>query len=545
MDLFVIEAPMKARTLENLLARLGFSAKVQATKGHFFRMPESLEKVGIDSQMREFARKGDLAIIQRLRAEAQLAENVIIATDADSEGDVIAWDVAECIRDIHPEPLRVRLKALDDASVKEAIDAAVPVSKADAVAGRTRAIVDRMIGAAFSKPDLAVGRVGTAILGMVDKAKPSVFKMQLVAPAKDGGRPWMAEASCSAPFDEAIGRRLVATEFPMLAVGSQRSICPPPGHTGDVMVRAVDQLDMSPLEASDAMQNLYEVGRLSYPRAGSRGMSLASAAKVAELLRKAGYNTDPSKIASKPADGVHDSPHPIGKVDLSTPPGQFGHVEGVRTLIARDLVKSGQTYREETAVAAGLIPFLTSKGFSPAVAEAVAALNWRRESGPRYPGQNSWPRSELIERRADAVVLEMAVEANLGRPSTWGKHIERFMSRGLIDGHMRLTGKGRSWLGRSPAELLDPRVSAAIEMACERPRPEAFSDPSREPWEVNAERIVKALPPALRQPLQHMVSHEPPRPKIDPIEAYGLNTSVMDEIESRTHAPAYVPQDQG
>ncbi len=534
---------MKARTLENLLARLGFSAKVQATKGHFFRMPQSLETVGIDVQMREFARVGDAGIIQRLRAEAQIADNVIIATDADAEGDVIAWDVAEVIRDIHPNPLRVRLRALDDVSVKEAINAAVPVSKADAVAGRTRAIIDRMIGAGFSKPDLSVGRVGTALLGLVDKAKPSVFKMQLVAPSKDGGRPWMAESACTAPFDEAVGRRLVALQFPMLALGAQRSICPPPGHTGDVMVRAVDQLDMSPLEASDAMQNLYEVGRLSYPRAGSRGMSTASAARVADLLRKAGYNTDPNKIASKAPEGVHDSPHPIGKVDLNSPPAQLGHAEGVRALIARDLVKSGQTYTQETAVAAGLVPFLTSHGFSPAVAQAVASLNWRRESGPRYPGQNSWPKSELQERRADAVILEMAVEANLGRPSTWGKHIERFMTRNLIDDRMRLTAKGRAWLARSPAELLDPRVSAAIEMACERPRPEAFADPSREPWEVNAERIVKALPPGLRQPLERMVAHEPARPKVDPVEALGLRNSAMAEIESRDVSPAYVPQE--
>src|SRR5690606_11330657 len=151
----------------------------------------------------------DTTLGERIRTEALAATRVYIATDADQEGDVIAWDVAELISDIHNEPLRVRLKGMDEDSVRDAIEMALPVSKRDAVAGRTRAIVDRMIGAVFSKDGIAVGRVGTALLGVVDKTQPVVGRLRLVAPSKQGGRPWIADCEIRAPICHAVANKLV------------------------------------------------------------------------------------------------------------------------------------------------------------------------------------------------------------------------------------------------------------------------------------------------------------------------------------------------
>src|SRR3546814_13584359 len=86
---------------------------------------------------------------------------------SDLEGDVIAWDVAELIRDIHPDPVRVRLRGMDAESIREAIVNPSPVRREDAIPGRTRAIIDRLVGATFSANGVAVGRVGTALLGRV------------------------------------------------------------------------------------------------------------------------------------------------------------------------------------------------------------------------------------------------------------------------------------------------------------------------------------------------------------------------------------------
>lgn len=544
-DLFVIEAPGKARQLEELLQGLGIEAKVQATKGHLYEMPKRATPLGIDAGFRDFERKLiDPQIGQRLREAAMESDNVFVATDADQEGDVIAWDVAELLSDIHATPFRVRLRGMDPDSIKEAIDGASLVSKRDAVPGRTRAIVDRMIGGVFSNNGVAVGRIGSALLGVIKEEAPSTQRVLLVAPSKDQGRPWTAECTIKAPITSDVAKKLVAVKFPALDVESRGNSAPTsPANMGQIMVRAGDELDMSPKEASESLQKLYEAGRMSYPRAGSKGISKSVMRKIARELKKAGYTFDEEKTPDKKAGDVHDAPYPIGGVQVQQDPVRQGHEEGLRTLVARDLIKTGQTHVQETGVGATAAAFLRSKGFAAEVCEHVGKLHWRRETGPRYPGQESWPKSKTWARRPDTVLLEAAVEKGLGRPSTWANHITKFMERQLVDDDLQLTAKGREWIARTPPILLNPQISAAIEQACERTVAGMMEDPDREPWEILAEKIVTVLPPEVSRPLLETIDREPLRPKPDPLAPFAPEpeTVGLDEILEKTREYNYGP----
>lgn len=529
-DLFIIEAPGKANALQDILKGIGIDARVQATRGHLYSMPDKLTPIGIDSGFREFERKlRDTTLGERIRTEALAATRVYIATDADQEGDVIAWDVAELISDIHNEPLRVRLKGMDEDSVRDAIEMALPVSKRDAVAGRTRAIVDRMIGAVFSRDGIAVGRVGTALLGVVDKTQPVVGRLRLVAPAKQGGRPWIADCEIRAPICHAVANKLVGVKFPALDT-SPKSMqsSSPPSHMGDIMVRAGDQLDMSPKEAATAMQRLYEAGKMSYPRAGSRGISRGVLSKIGKILQNSGYKFDEEVFPDKQDEDVHDAPHPIGKLEVQRDPKKQGFEEGIRTLVGRDLIKSGQTHEIQFGIGDRAADHLKTLGFTKDICDLVSKLEWRRENGPRYPGQETWPESSITMRRPDTVLLEAAVNLGLGRPSTWANHIENFMGRGLVDEDLNITAKGRSWIAGSPPALLDPRISAAIENACER-NLDGMMDSDREPWELLAERIISSLPETLKRPLVGSIESIPVHPKENPLAPF-VETVGLDEI---------------
>jgi DNA topoisomerase-1 len=544
-DLFVIEAPGKARQLEELLQGLGIEAKVQATKGHLYEMPKRATPLGIDAGFRDFERKLiDPQIGVRLREAAMESDNVFVATDADQEGDVIAWDVAELLSDIHSTPFRVRLRGMDPDSIKEAIDGASLVSKRDAVPGRTRAIVDRMIGGVFSNNGVAVGRIGSALLGVIRDEAPATRRVLLVAPSKDNGRPWTAECDIKAPITEDIAKKLVAVRFPPLDVESRENSTPTaPANMGQIMVRAGDELDMSPKEASTSLQKLYEAGRMSYPRAGSKGISKSVMRKIARELKKAGYDFNEEKTPDKKAGDVHDAPYPIGSVQAQQDPVRQGHEEGLRTLVARDLIKTGQTHIHEKGVGATAAAHLRSKGFAPEVCEYVGKLHWRRETGPRYPGQESWPKSKTWSRRPDTVLLEAAVEKGLGRPSTWANHITKFMERQLVDDDLQLTTKGREWIARTPPILLNPQISAAIEQACERTVAGMMEDPDREPWEILSEKIVTVLPPEVSRPLLETIDQEPLRPKPDPLAPFAPEpeTVGLDEILEKTRDYNYGP----
>lgn len=543
-ELWIIEAPGKARTLEGILARIGVDARVQATKGHLLTMPGPLTPLGIDARLHEHLREPrDPDLYARIRDMARAASKLVVATDADSEGEVIGWDVAEAVADIHPSPVRVRLKGMDDESIREAIAEAGVIRKEDAIPGRTRAIVDRLIGAVFSRNGVKVGRVKTPMLGLLARERPSVWKLRLSAPARDGGRPWLAECDAErAPLTRDDAERLAKMDLPVLDLAASTPFTAPPGHTGDIMLRAAEKLDISPAETAKAMQRVYETGRMSYPRAASRGLSRVAALRMKRVLEKSGHRFDDKAVAGKTVAEVHDAPHPIGPVDVSLDPRRLGHDEGVRVMVARDLVRSGQRHTVETAATAKLERFLVAEGFGADVARHVAALPWRREQGPRYPGQESWGQSGLERRRADAVLLEAVLEAGLGKPSTWAKHIEGFLKEGLVDEDLRLTGKGRAWLAASPPELLDPRLSVAIERACEKVGSALLSDPSREPWEILSERIVRALPPAIGTAVAAAAEATPPQPRRDfrALSEPGLDFGGLGAAQP---APGYTPPD--
>jgi DNA topoisomerase-1 len=545
-DLFIIEAPGKIQVLRESLKNIGIEAKVEATSGHLYAMPKSLTPMGIDQNFRDFSRSlKDPQKGQYLRTAVSEATRVFIATDADQEGEVIAWDVAELIADIFPSPMRVRMRGMDDASVREAVDQCTPVSKKDAVAGRTRAIIDRMIGGTLSHDGIRVGRIVTGLLGIVNEKPLPVAKLRLAAPAADGKRPWVAECDVSAPISSKIADQLAdIDDFP--ALGKKRSSKPhtsKPGHMGNIMVRAGDVMNMPVDKAAEALQKLYEAGKLSYPRASSRGLSEEAAKKIVNAVKNSGYHMQQEKVTKKSEDDVHDSPYPIGKVNVVNEPKAIGDYEGLRTLIARDLIKTGQEHVIEEAFGAPVRDHLLKRGFSREIAEHIGNLPWRREEGPRYPGQTGWPKSEVVERNPDTVLLEAAINRGLGRPSSWAKHITQFLADGIVDGELRLTAKGKVWVAGSPPALLDPRISAAIENACEKVQPEMLNDPNREPWELLAERIVTVLPQAIKEPLMKVVEGERPRPKEDKTAMF-KTTVGLDEVLEKTKEKvlAYAPK---
>jgi DNA topoisomerase I len=392
--LFIIEAPGKIQSLESILQKIGLDAKVQATSGHLYESPSELSDLGIDAQFRETKRRARKdKTIWWMRKEAREAEQIIIATDADTEGDVIAWDVYELLKDLHPEMLRVKLKGMDPESVEASLSDAYPVRKTDAVPGRTRAIVDRMIGHTFSKNGIGIGRVSTGLLGLLNQAGDdiSTTRLRLVAPAKDGQQPWVAHCDCGRVITAVIAEKLAALTLPALDMRASKPTDGKLMNMGDIMVRSGDDLGMKPKETAASLQKMYETGQMSYPRSGSRGVSKGAQRRLARMIKKSGFRGKSEILQEKGGEDTHDAPYPIGDVDVSKDPRKLGDDHGVRTLVAREFVKSSIQREKQAAFAKPIFQFLKQQGFSEEVALHVAKLPWTREIGPRFPGKRSHP----------------------------------------------------------------------------------------------------------------------------------------------------------
>src|SRR3569832_1102189 len=97
MKLVIVESPSKAKTIEKYLGK-GFT--VRASVGHIRDLPKS-NKDAVDVEGGFVPRyqivKEKQKVIDELHEKAEEANEAILATDPDREGEAIAWHLAETI----------------------------------------------------------------------------------------------------------------------------------------------------------------------------------------------------------------------------------------------------------------------------------------------------------------------------------------------------------------------------------------------------------------------------------------------------------------
>lgn len=96
-SLVILESPSKAKTVGKYL---GNEYKVTASGGHLRDLPKSVLGVDIEGGFIPDYRpiKGKEEVIAQLKAEADKASLVYLATDPDREGEAIAWHLKELLQ---------------------------------------------------------------------------------------------------------------------------------------------------------------------------------------------------------------------------------------------------------------------------------------------------------------------------------------------------------------------------------------------------------------------------------------------------------------
>lgn len=528
MDLIVIEAPGKLGALRLALAKCGMSDTLLfATRGHLAGMPPKLWPVGIDDQLVERLRGArDPARVEKLRDKARMAigtgGRVLVATDADAEGDAIAWDVKQALAPIvrgEERVQRMRMRGLDVASVRLALEKLEPVSRLAAVPGRSRSIVDRVLGAAFSGRGRVVGRVTTALLAAVESRRPAVQRARLALPAADAGRPFIARIPVAGGITEDVARHLVERRWKAVGPGRLERSAPPPPHMGDLLLAGADQMGLPVMETASAMQRLYEEGRLSYPRAGHRVLSQEASSRVSRLARHGGCVYDERLVPRPGQRTVHDAPYPLVEVPLTADPSVLGTDEAVLLLAARGAVSSGVARRVEHVDPAMLADAVQDLPVD--VRDVLLRAQWTRDSGTRWPGREDWQDPGIERRAPDAVALECMLADDLGRPSTWPAHADAFAYRGLVDDQLRLTDKGRAWLEAAPEAMRSADFAKRLEVAFEW-------GGAGEGWSERARRALEeGLPEVMQARVWAMLAREAERLGRE----HGLGADAEDQLE--------------
>ena len=174
--LVIVESPAKAKTIQKYL---GDGYTVLPTIGHIRELPK---KDAIDPNngysMKYIVSPGKEDAVKKIKSDAKSAEQVILATDPDREGEAIAWHVADIITKAkfeQPDIKRAIFYEISEKAVKAAVGNPGEIAMDLVQSQETRRALDRHFGFSlspllwrlFPSNNHSAGRVQSPALRMI------------------------------------------------------------------------------------------------------------------------------------------------------------------------------------------------------------------------------------------------------------------------------------------------------------------------------------------------------------------------------------------
>ena len=173
MKLVVIEAPAKRETLKKYL---GGDFEVFATKGHIRDLPTKSFSIDLNNNYEPHYEDNPdkKELIAELQRKAKKADQVLIATDPDREGEAIAWHVAHELQLDPTTKCRIQFNEISQKAVLKALQEPREIDLHLVDAQQARRVLDRIVGYKLSPiiskkiaPKLSAGRVQSVALKLV------------------------------------------------------------------------------------------------------------------------------------------------------------------------------------------------------------------------------------------------------------------------------------------------------------------------------------------------------------------------------------------
>lgn len=356
MKLVIVESPTKAKTISRFLGR---DFKVESSYGHVRDLPKSALGIDVEKTFEPKyviptkARKN----VNQLKKMAAAAEQIILATDEDREGEAIAWHLISALglEDRPSDKIeRIVFHEITEKAIKEALKNPREIDQKLVDAQQARRILDRIVGYKLSPflwkkvyRGLSAGRVQSVAVRLIAErereiqnfkpeeywtisanlkktdTKEEEFEANLAK--KDGESVGKLDIKTQAEADKIL-RELEKKEWRVRDVEKKAvSKNPlPPFTTSTIQQEAFRRLGFSAKQTMRLAQQLYEgielgegpAGLITYMRTDSLNLSEDSLAAAREYLaREAGEKYAlPSprrfKTKSKGAEEAHEAIRP-------------------------------------------------------------------------------------------------------------------------------------------------------------------------------------------------------------------------------------------
>jgi DNA topoisomerase-1 len=336
VKLVIVESPAKAKTIEKYLSDIDDSDKfvVRASVGHVRDLPKSNKKAidipaGFVPHYEVVANKKQ--VIQDLRALANKADEIILATDPDREGEAIAWHIQEELGLRKPE--RIVFHEITKDAIAEALKHPRHIDDNLRLAQEARRVLDRLVGYDLSglvwkkvRYGLSAGRVQSPALRILMEREreirafiPETYWV-ITANTKTPKKTALALTCAQEPRDKKVVDHIIAavekdglTVAEVSETEAKRSTRAP-FTTSTLQQAASSRLGFSPANTMRIAQKLYESGHITYMRTDSTNLAApARAAILSTIEKKFGKEylaPHTFKATSKNAQEAHEAIRP-------------------------------------------------------------------------------------------------------------------------------------------------------------------------------------------------------------------------------------------
>lgn len=330
--LVIVESPAKAKTIEKYL---GKNYRVLSSIGHVRDLPKNnKDAVAIEAGFvpRYIISPGKSKVIEGLQSAAKSADEVLLASDPDREGEAIAWHIAELLKDVNPKLKRVAFNEITEDAIKKAIAHPREIDLNLKEAQEARRVLDRLVGYDLSgliwqkvRYGLSAGRVQSPALRILMErereirafipddyftltADTTVNKTNILFTCSD--EPKNKE---EAERIKTVGEKANWLITDLKETETKRTP-KPPFTTSTLQQVASTRLGFSPSRTMGAAQKLYEAGHITYMRTDSTTISaVAQKQIVAHITKNFGENYLTArhyKTKSKSAQEAHEAIRP-------------------------------------------------------------------------------------------------------------------------------------------------------------------------------------------------------------------------------------------
>lgn len=316
-NLVIVESPTKARTLSQFL---GKDYMITASMGHMRDLPRGEFGVDVEKNFEQkyVIPKEKIKSANVLAKEAAGAQNLWLATDPDREGEAIAWNLLEIVKDKGkvkaPVYKRVVFHEITKNAVLEAFDHPRDIDKDLVEAQRARRVLDRLVGYKLSpllwkkvKSGLSAGRVQSVALRLiVDREREIeafvpveywVIETELQSNKESKRQSFMAglnkingekaEVKNKKSAEEIVAD-LEKSAYKVAEVKSRDSkkYPNPPFTTSTLQQIAAARLGYAPKRTMKLAQDLYERGLITYMRTDSVNLSPQAVTAIRQFIKK-------------------------------------------------------------------------------------------------------------------------------------------------------------------------------------------------------------------------------------------------------------------